>query len=82
MVDPCVFYKWSDELPRALKLVIGCHVDDSIIAGKNPYIDKHMDAFENYLKIERLGTFGSVVEFQKRRERNVSRRFHGKDEKR
>ena len=56
VVDPCVFCKWSNESPRALKPVVGCHVDDSIVAGSNPHVDKHMDEFENHLKIERLGT--------------------------
>ena len=47
VVDPCVFYKWSDTTPRKLEYVIGCHVDDSIIAGCKSCIDKHMDEFKN-----------------------------------
>jgi hypothetical protein len=52
-VDPCVFYRTDDE--GYLELIIACHVDDSIIAGRKPTIDRYYAEFEEHLKIERLG---------------------------
>jgi hypothetical protein len=48
-----VFYRNSEE--GYLELLITCHVDDSIIAGRKPVIDGYYGAFEKHLKIERLG---------------------------
>jgi hypothetical protein len=52
-IDPCVFYRIGEE--GFLELIIACHVDDLIIAGRKAVIEKYYDAFEKHLKIERLG---------------------------
>ena len=51
--DPCVFYR-EDENGKIV-LILGSHVDDTIIGGWKSEIDKFMDEFETYLKIDRLG---------------------------
>ena len=51
--DPCLFFR-EDENGILLLLVV-VHVDDSLITGKKSEVDRFMDEFENYLKIERLG---------------------------
>jgi hypothetical protein len=48
-----VFFRNSEE--EYLELLITCHVDDYIIVGRKPVIDRYYDAFEKHLKIERLG---------------------------
>jgi hypothetical protein len=51
--DPCVFHRQDEE--GFLELMIACHVDDSVIAGRKSAIDRYYDEFEKHLKIERLG---------------------------
>jgi hypothetical protein len=38
-VEPCVFYRTDDD-EGYLELIIACHVDDSIIAGRKPTIER------------------------------------------
>jgi hypothetical protein len=51
--DPCVFHR--EDKDGCLDLIIACHVDDSVIAGRKNAIDRYYMEFEKHLKIERLG---------------------------
>ena len=51
--DPCIFF--SQHADGSLRLLLGTHVDDTLICGQKDDIDHFLNQFEKHLKIDRLG---------------------------